>query len=197
VPEDIQGGAAQTSDPRANIQQGQTWEWYDQIIRDFQAYIANGGDNLGSTAGALLQPIHTGMAQAGALLNDPYNIPEARLNSMLENTELAYNRAGNEARQQTLGSGAGRGGVARLSRGNIEQARGADQARNIREFEQFRTARGDSIIQNLLPSLLSQYNNSEAISRGGQQQSRDGGSSTSDYLELAAQALAIYYGVGA
>jgi hypothetical protein len=89
-------------------------------------------------------------------------IPEDRLRQMLENTELAYNTAGSQARGLTYGSGGGESGVAKMSRGNIEMARGAGKARDIREFEQYRN---QTILQTI-QSWLDDYNNAYAIKQG-------------------------------
>jgi len=162
--------------------------WTDQMWDDFRAYIGQGNSNLGAVAGASLQGLVPGMGQAAALLNDPYNIPDARLNEMLEGTELAFNRAGNQARQFGLSSGAGHGGVSQMNQGNVQMARGAEQARNLREFEQFRTMLGDQRIGSLTDMFWDNYNQSEGVLRGTQ--TGGGGSDWGDYL----QAFAAIYG---
>jgi hypothetical protein len=174
-----------STDPRYNQDPA---GWTQQMWEDFVTYINMGGSNLSALTGASLQGLVPGMGQAAALLNDPYNIPDARLNQMLEGTELAFNRAGNQARQFGLSSGAGHGGVSQMNQGNIQMARGAEQARNLREFEQFRTALGDQRIGSLTDMFWSNMNQGEGVLRGTQ---TGGGSDTEDWLNYATAVLSL------
>lgn len=106
----------------------------------------------GNTPGKL------GVAQMTSRLQDPYALPPGMSEGLLEGTELAHNRAGRQAARVTKGSGAGEGGVAEAARGDIELARGAAQARNLRELAQFATQQGDQVLQSLLLPWLQLYN---------------------------------------
>ena len=126
-------------------------------------------------------PLALGKAQLAKLLADPYQVSEAPLRQSLENTELAYNTAANRARETAYGAGAGEGGVSKQLRGNIEMSRGADKARNLREFEQHRQEVGDQRLQAYF-QYLDAYNNALAIATG-QAQNKSGNGSP-DYGDL-------------
>lgn len=131
-----------------------------------------------------------GASWAADVLADPYNIPDDMLREMLENTELAYNRAEGDARQRLLSSGAGRGGVAQGIQGQLGVARGASQARDVRDWTKYRTQLGDERLARLWLPYMSQYNNAIAAMMGAPQRPE-----SPSFAETAGRAL-LGFGLG-
>lgn len=133
---------------------------------------------------ALLSPAGGfGMAHLAEILRDPYNLPDDRLRDMMQNTEVGYNKAGQAIKEAGLQSGAGFGGVAGKAGQQVELAKGAEQARNMREYEQWRQETGDRRLNALLLPYLQTVNQAAGVAEGVPAQS--GPSSTDQWLQYA------------
>ncbi len=124
------------------------------------------------------------------LLADPYNrmISDAAEKQTLENTNTAFDAARGKMRADTLQSGAGESGVARgMSRG-LELARGQTQAKNVRDFEQYKVDTGDKRLHDLGLNYLALQNNARSGQPGGNQQDNK----TDQYLQYALTIAALF-----
>jgi hypothetical protein len=143
-----------------------------------------GGHNQGDLPYPYAQnaPSQAGIPHLTANFADPYGLPnDAGLRASLEATELGYNRAGHQIRAAGLGSGGGHGGVQRGFGAQNELARGAAQARDLREWDQYRIDRGDDTMDRII-RWQNAYNQAYGISMGVPPEY----DSTGDWLQLAA-----------
>jgi hypothetical protein len=106
------------------------------------------------------QGAYAGNAWLAYLLADPYNrmITDSAEKQTLENTNTAFDAARGRMKSDALASGAGESGVAGGMSKGLELAKGATQAKNVRDFEQYKTDKGDERLKDLLMPYLSQIN---------------------------------------
>lgn len=128
------------------------------------------------------------LSQLGYLLADPYNrqITDSAEKNALEGTNTAFDAARGRMRSDALQSGAGGSGVARGQSQALELARGAQQAKNVRDFEQQKVDLGDKRLRELGLPLLAQYN----ASRGNQTPPQQGPNWGEELLPIALSLLA-------
>jgi hypothetical protein len=135
-------------------------------------------------------PAYAGNAWLTYILSDPYNrmISDAAEKQTLEGTNTAFDAARGKMRSDALESGASEGGVAKGQSQGLELARGATQAKNVRDFEQYKTDKGDERLKDLLMPYLAQFNNRAAGAGSAPNQ----GNSSQQYLQYAALIASLF-----
>jgi hypothetical protein len=130
------------------------------VYKAYEAATNGGGSGGGGNADTgqvkdvLMSNIQTGNPALQQTLADPYNVTDAGRTQALEGAERAYQTAEDRIRQMGFASGAGRGGVAKAYRGNVELARGSEMANIMRDFAMWQQQQGDKRLAMLyLPQL--------------------------------------------
>lgn len=131
-----------------------------------------------------------GLSWLQYILADPYNrmITDASERQTLENTNTAFDAARGKMRSDALQSGAGESGVAAGQARGLELSRGATQAKNVRDYEQYKVDTGDKRLQSLLMPYLAQSN--AAITGNSTPPPQD--NSTQQYLQYAALIASLF-----
>lgn len=149
----------------------------------------------GAAAGTGSEAATLTARRMGKLAADPYaGIPKGILYGAQEGIENQYQQARAGTQSAALGSGAGRGGVARGILGNLEFGRGAALADATRSWDELRTKIGDERLASLLlPFLGEQFRMHELgadalIGQPKKQTSDQGGNFLSGILGAAMSA---------
>lgn len=134
-------------------------------------------------------PAYAGNAWLSYILADPYNrmITDAGERTALDATNTAFDAARGRMRSDALESGAGESGVAAGRSKGLELARGNAQAANVRDFEKFKTEKGDERLKSLLMPFLSQEN-----AYLGNSAPPTGDSKSDQYLQYALQVASLF-----
>jgi hypothetical protein len=135
------------------------------------------------------QPAYAGNAWLAYLMADPYNrmITDSAEKQTLEQTNTAFDAARGKMKSDALQSGASEGGVAQGNANALSLAKGSTQAKNVRDFEQYKTDKGDERLKELLMPYLSQINASM-----GHAAPDSGPSKSQQYLQYAALIASLF-----
>jgi hypothetical protein len=136
-------------------------------------------------------PGFAGNAWLTYLMGDPYNrmISDSAEKQTLDNTNTAFDAARGKMKSDALQSGAAEGGVAKGESNALELAKGNTQAKNVRDFEQYKVDTGDKRLQQLLIPYLAQANNRQAGVGSNQGSSND---NTQQYLQYASLIASLF-----